>query len=140
MGKTATQKTRMKAKYLDLIRHFPLRPIRSEKELDKAIQVMDSLLDLGALSSDEQDYLDVLADLVERYETDHHPIPPLSDADLLRHLIEAKETTQVQVAQAAGIAESTLSELLSGKRSLNRTQIAKLSRFFHVEPGVFYAD
>jgi hypothetical protein len=27
--------------------------------------------------------------------------------------------------------------LLAGKRKLNRTQIAKLSMYFHVEPGVF---
>jgi hypothetical protein len=30
-----------------------------------------------------------------------------------------------------------LSEVLAGKRKLNRTQIAKLSRFFHVAPGAF---
>ena len=36
-----------------------------------------------------------------------------------------------------GIAESTISEVLSGKRKLNRTQIGKLARYFHVSPAVF---
>ena len=31
--------------YLDLVRQFPLRPIRSEKELDRAIAMINSLLD-----------------------------------------------------------------------------------------------
>ena len=31
--------------YLHLVRQFPLRPIRSEKELDRAISMIDSLLD-----------------------------------------------------------------------------------------------
>jgi HTH-type transcriptional regulator/antitoxin HigA len=36
-----------------------------------------------------------------------------------------------------GVAESTISEVLSGKRKLNRKQIGKLAQFFHVDPGVF---
>ena len=31
--------------YLKLIRKFPLRPIRTEEELDRAIVVVDSLVD-----------------------------------------------------------------------------------------------
>ncbi|WP_406694456.1 helix-turn-helix transcriptional regulator [Singulisphaera sp. Ch08] len=32
-------------------------------------------------------------DFVEKHETEQHPIPPGSDADMSRHLIEAKGTT-----------------------------------------------
>ena len=55
----------------------------------------------------------------------------------LRLLIEAKGVTQAQAAKEAGIAESTVSEVLAGKRKLNRTQIGKLTRYFHVGPGAF---
>ena len=89
------------------------------------------------LNQDEQDYLDVLSDLVERYESEHHPIAPVSDAEMLRHLIEAKGVSQVEVAREAGIAESTISEVLAGKRPLTRAHIGKLCRYFHVGPGVF---
>ena len=123
--------------YLRLIRAFSLRPIRSEDELDEAIRVIDSLLDREHLEDSEQDYLDVLSDLVERYEANNHPMPPLPDADMLRHLIEAKGVTQVQVSQETGIANSTISEILAGKRALRRAHIAKLAHYFAVEPGVF---
>ena len=56
---------------------------------------------------------------------------------MLRLLIEAKGVTQAQAAKEAGIAESTVSEVLAGKRKLNRTQIGKLGRYFHVGPGAF---
>jgi len=52
--------------YLSLIRPFPLRPIRSDGELDAAVEVIDSLLDRDDLNGEEADYLDVLGDLVER--------------------------------------------------------------------------
>jgi HTH-type transcriptional regulator/antitoxin HigA len=127
-------------RYLELIHEFPLRPLGSEDELDRAIAVIDSLIDHDQLSRDEEDYLDVLGDLVEKYESEHHPMPPVSDADMLRHLIETRETSQSRVAAETGIAESTISEILKGKRALNRRHIEVLSRHFHVSPAVFISD
>jgi HTH-type transcriptional regulator/antitoxin HigA len=128
---------RREDRYLELIRAFPLRPLRTDADLDAAVEVIDSLIDQSELSAPEQDYLDVLSDLVEVYEEETVPIQPVGDADMLRFLIEAKGVTQVQAAKEAGIAESTISEVLAGKRKLNRTQIGKLARYFHVEPGAF---
>src|SRR5262249_15669141 len=96
--------------YLDLVLRFPLRPIRSDEELDEAIQVIDSLVDREQLVQEEKDYLDVLSDLVERYEAEAHPIEPVSDDVLLRHLMEAKQVTQSETARGTGIAVSTISE------------------------------
>jgi HTH-type transcriptional regulator/antitoxin HigA len=124
-------------RYLELVRRFPLRPLRSDADLDAAVAVIDSLIDRDELSAPEQDYLDVLSDLVEAYEDEAVPMKPASDSDMLRFLIEAKGVTQSQVAKEAGIAESTISEVLAGKRKLNRTQIGKLARYFHVGPGAF---
>jgi HTH-type transcriptional regulator/antitoxin HigA len=126
-------------RYLDLIRRFPLRPLRTDADLDAAVAVIDELLDRAALAAPEQDYLDVLSDLVESYETETIPMRPVSDAELLRFLIEHKSVTQAEAASGTGIAESTISEVLSGKRKLNRGQIAKLARYFHINPGAFLA-
>jgi HTH-type transcriptional regulator/antitoxin HigA len=132
----------MRDTYLALVRRFPLRPIRNEAELDAAIAMIDELTDRDDLDDGEADYLDVLGDLVERYEDKVHPIPTgdLSDAEMLAHLMEARGVKQVDVARATGIAESTLSELLRGKRYLTRGQITKLAVYFHVGPGVFLRE
>jgi HTH-type transcriptional regulator / antitoxin HigA len=123
--------------YLELVLRFPLRPIRSDKELNAAVKMVDSLLDRKKLASEEEDYLEVLGDLIEQYESETHPIPPVSDGEMLRHLIEAQGVRQTEVSKATGIADSTISEVLKGKRSLNRIHIGKLSRYFSVSPGVF---
>ncbi len=124
-------------RYLDLVRRFPLRPLRSDSDLDAAIAVIDALIDQPRLTAPEQDYLDVLSDLVEAYEAEMVPMRPVGDAELLRFLIEQKGNTQAAAANGAGIAESTISEVLAGKRKLNRTQVAKLARYFHVEQSAF---
>jgi HTH-type transcriptional regulator/antitoxin HigA len=124
-------------RYLELVRRFPLRPLRTDADLDAAVAVIDSLVDQADLSAPEQDYLEVLGDLVEAYEEEAVLMKAVSDADMLRFLIEAKGVTQAQAAKEAGIAESTISEVLAGKRKLNRTQIGKLARYFRVGPGAF---
>jgi HTH-type transcriptional regulator / antitoxin HigA len=54
--------------YLELVQRFPLKHLRSDRELAAAIEMLKSLLIRGDLVAGEQDYLDVLTDLVERYE------------------------------------------------------------------------
>ena len=144
MVATASRKTplaklygRDQKRHLELLARFPLRPVRTEAELDAATVVIHELIDQEVRSAAEEDYLDVLSDIVEKYETVHYPIGDVTDGQMLKFLLEVKDETQVHVAVAAGIAESTISEVLSGKRKLNRAQIGKLARYFHVEPGVF---
>jgi HTH-type transcriptional regulator / antitoxin HigA len=124
--------------YLELIQRFPLRPIRTEEELDQAMEIVDELTDRDNLDEGEKDYLDVLSDLMERYEAQQHPIGPVSDAVILAHLIEAKGISQAELAREARIAESTISEILKGKRTLTRSQIGRLARCFGVGPTAFH--
>ena len=105
--------------------------------MDQAIAMVDELIDREDLDADAKDYLEVLSDLIERYESEAHPIAPASDAEMLVHLIEAKGVTQADVARETGIAASTISEVLIGKRKLNRNHIVKLSRYFSVATTAF---
>ena len=126
--------------YLALVQRFPLRPIRTEAELDGAIAMVDTLSDCKNLADDEHDYLLVLSSLIEKYEDDHHPIPKVSGLPMLGSLLEFKGVTQAQVAAQTGIAESTLSEILAGKRSMATKHIAILAKHFGVEPGLLLPD
>lgn len=123
--------------YLGLVATLPLRPIRSERELDRASHMIDSLLDRPKLTKTERDYLDVLTDLVEKYEAEAYPAQPASDAEMLAHLLDARGLSQNQLAAQTGIAGSTISAVLHGKRTLRREHIARLAEFFDVSPAVF---
>lgn len=126
--------------YLKLVHRFPLRPLESEIEFEQAIDIVDKLLDHKKLDPGEQDYLDVLSDLVERFEEELYPEAEVPDGPMVRFLMDAKGVNQKQVAKGTNIATSTISDVLAGKRSLNRSQIGKLARYFHVEPSVFSFD
>ena len=127
---------RASASYLALVRAYPIHPIQSDDDLDHAIAMVDSLL-CRLLDKDEQGYLEVLSHEIERYEAVAYPMPNVSEGAMLRHLMEAHDMNLSQAAEATGIAVSTLSAVLSGKRRLNLSHIRALASCFGIEPAVF---
>ena len=70
----------------------------------------------------------------------HHAIAPASDADMLRHLMEAKGITQAELSRDTSIPKSTISEVLSDKRPFSRQMIRKLADYFKVDVSVLAAS
>ena len=126
--------------YLELVQVFPLASIKSDEHLEAAQEIMDQLLAKGALDGGEEMYLDALSDLVAAFEDEHHAIAPASDADMLRHLMEARDVTQAQLSRETGLARSTISEVLSGKKTFSRQMIRKFSDYFKVDVSVLAAN
>lgn len=126
--------------YLRLVLEFPLASIRSDEHLAEAQNTLDRILAQGRLDGGEAMYTDALSDLVANYEDVYHPIEPASDAEMLRHLMEAKSVTQSELGRATGIPKSTISEVISGRRPLSRQMIRKLAAYFRVDVSVLAAN
>ncbi len=126
--------------YLELVLDFPLASIKSERHLAEAQRVIDRILARGRLNAGEETYLDALSDLVAAYEDEHHAIEPASDADMLRHLMDAKGLSQIQLSRETGLPKSTVSEVLAGKRPFSRPMIRKLAAYFNVGVSVLAAN
>jgi HTH-type transcriptional regulator/antitoxin HigA len=122
--------------YLELVTAFPLASIKSDEHLQEAQKVMDRLLAKGELDDGDEMYLDALSDLVAAYEDEHYAIEPASDADMLRHLMEAKGVTQAQLRRDTMISKSTISEVLAGKKPFSRQMIRKFADYFNVDVSV----
>lgn len=141
---TSEMQFRLKGKsqdsYMELVLDFPLASIKSDAHLAEAQRMMDELLARGKLDDGEELYLDALSDLVGAYEDEHYAIAPASDADMLRHLMEAKGVTQMQLSHDTGLPKSSISEVLAGKRNFSRQMIRKLANYFHVDVGVLAAN
>lgn len=126
--------------YLKLVIEFPLASIKSEEKFAAAQLMIDRLLTKGKLDAGEKMYLDALSDLVAAYEDVHYPIPPASDADLLRHLMEIKGVTHAELHRQTGIPKTTILEILEGKKNLNRSLIRILADFFQVDSSVLTSN
>jgi HTH-type transcriptional regulator/antitoxin HigA len=139
-GKVRTLTRNERDDYMSFVRRFPLTSIRSESELLAAQEVIDELLKAPRLKNGAIQYLDALSDLVMAYENIHHAIAAPSDAELLQHLMDSRAINQSALHKATGIAISTISEILTGRRTFSKDVIAKLSRYFGVDKGLFAAN
>jgi HTH-type transcriptional regulator/antitoxin HigA len=122
--------------YFALVKQFPLAHFRNDADLVAAQEVIDRLLEQD-LDEGAQEYFNVLTDLVESYEDDHEPIPDASEADVLRELMRSNKLSQPRLAKKVGIAQSTISAVLNGARSLTKEQVVTLAKFFHISPAAF---
>ncbi|BAZ45144.1 hypothetical protein NIES4102_21620 [Chondrocystis sp. NIES-4102] len=126
----------MTDKYLQLLQTFPPRTINSDEQLDKTVAVIDKLLDRGSLTSEESDYLNVLAILVLDYEQKSELLPDIYGVELLKVLIAQRNLLQKDLVPIFK-TESIVSDILSGKRQLTVRHIRELAQFFKLSPAVF---
>lgn len=121
------------SEYAELCSYFPLRPIRTEAENEAAMAVADSLLArVKSLSLAEKDYLDMLAEIIHKYEADAFASDDvnISANDLIRSLIDAQGIKQVNLAKELEISPARLSDFLNGRRKLSIKMARKLCQRF----------
>ncbi|WP_165232850.1 helix-turn-helix domain-containing protein [Aquisphaera insulae] len=122
--------------YFRLVRKFPLVRIRDAEHLARAQEILDDLL-MRVLDEGGNAYLDALSDFIENYENEHEPAVDVPTEDVLRELVHASGLSQQRLAAEIGIAQSTISALLTGSRKPTAGHVARLARYFGVSPSVF---
>lgn len=127
--------------YEALAARMPLAPIATAEGYDRAVTVLNALMDAGA--GDEAHplagLLALIGERVAAYDDAHRPIPDASPASVLAYFMVAHELRQSDLAEEIG-SQGVVSEILSGKRSLTVSQIQRLARRFGVAPGTFLAS
>src|SRR5690349_5894294 len=103
--------------YLDLVKEFPLRPLRNEVEHGAAGQILDRLLGRDDLSEGQRDYLAALVRFVEDFEQKKFASQAkgLGPIELLKHLMEENEMSTTDLGYVLG-SRGLASEVLNGKR------------------------
>jgi HTH-type transcriptional regulator / antitoxin HigA len=124
--------------YLELVKlHIP-RPISDDAELENMIEVVDRLAILKRPTRDQRDYLELLATLVEKYESEHHSIDTshLTSLDRLKFLLASHDMSASDLGRVLGQRELG-PKILSGKRELSKAHIRKLAEHFQVTADTF---
>ena len=122
--------------YLELLTTFPPRPIANEEDFNKTQKIIDTLIDKGELSPDEQDYLSVLGSLIKDYEDINLTLPKLNPVELIQALLD-DAGLQIQDLIFIFGNEINLSKILTNQQELTLSQIKKLAEFFKISPAAF---
>lgn len=125
--------------YPELLRQAQPQIIDDDRSHQRALRTVDRLMQKRRLTAPERKLLDLLAKLIDDYEESIYPTPEVSPAAMLAHLLDAKQSTQAELARQTGVSRSTISEVLNGKRAISLENAFKLGEYFHVEPSLFLA-
>jgi HTH-type transcriptional regulator/antitoxin HigA len=111
--------------------------VKTKADHKRALATAEGLL-ARPRTADEDALLDVLADLIEKFEDrtypglGHHPTP----VETIRFLMGQNNLSQKDLWDLLG-GKSHTSEILNGKRKVSNRQAALLGKRFKVSPAVF---
>ena len=124
--------------YGALLKRVAPKVIRTEKENEAYTEVLYDLDQRSkSLTAAEKELAELLTLLIEDFEEKRYRIPRAKPVDVVRFLMEQHNLLQKDLVDVFG-TRSIVSEVLSGKRELNKEHIARLSARFHVSPEVFF--
>jgi HTH-type transcriptional regulator / antitoxin HigA len=114
-----------------------IRPIRTEADHFTALKEIERLWSAedGTL---EADTLEVLAILVEDYESRYSPVPTRAPTENLKYATAEMGRSQKDLADLLG-SRSHASEVLSGRRLLTTAAVSKISKAWHIPAELLIA-
>ena len=105
-----------------------LKPIRIEKEYDKALARVDVLMELDPkMGSEQSDELEILVMLIEKYEEKEWHISEPDPIEAIKIRMEQMHLKQKDLIPYIG-NKSKVSEVINGKIGLSLSMISKLSK------------
>lgn len=111
--------------------------IKTEEENDRAILIVEELLAKGDnLASEETALLELLGKLIADFEEKFYRPREASPKEVLIEMMNARGLKQKDLTEVFG-SKSRVSEVISGKREITKTQAKALADFFKVSPELF---
>jgi HTH-type transcriptional regulator/antitoxin HigA len=124
------------AKYAAVPGHYKPRPIHTEEDHQRAIDVLESLRTNDALTPEQGALAEMLTTLIEKYEEERYALHAASPAAILRELLEANGLKQSDLAELVG-SKGIASELINGKRGISRSLAEIFAKRFNVSYRLF---
>jgi len=127
--------------YAAVLANYLPAPIRTEEDNERAIAQLDRLAHQDSLTKAETDLMELLIQLVERFESENYTFPEEHQANPLDRLLFLMESHRLKQADLVGLigSKGVVSEVINGKRGISRRMAIALGQRFNVDAGLFLA-
>jgi HTH-type transcriptional regulator/antitoxin HigA len=124
--------------YRKLLARYAPQPIRSAAEYRSALAQLEKLM-VPHPDADRGRLIELLATLIEKYESRDYPNPQVSPAEMLAQLLKTGGVRCAALSRATGIPTATLSNVLARRRGISKRNAIRLAKHFGLSPIVFLA-
>ncbi len=124
--------------FLELVAYRAPHPIADDVDLDNVMEVVNCLAGQD-LTQGQNQYLDLISELVEKYEAEHHAINTsgMRGLEALKYLVDLHKMSAADLGRLLG-DRSLGTRTLSGERELSKAHIRALADHFKVNPSLFF--
>ena len=123
--------------YTGLVSLLVPRPIHDKASYDDAVEIVHALAGFK-LNRDQDDYLELMAKIIEDYERETSPEPaPVRGIVSLKFLLKETGLSADDLGTIIGVDRSIAYRILKGSRNLTAEHIKKLSSRFAVSADLF---
>lgn len=94
----------------------------------------------GKRGSAVRDYKTVLVSLIADYERSAKlrlDTSKVTAAEVVLHLLDERVMSANALAKVLGVSQSSLSDMLNGRRDWSKLAIIRISSYFGLQPGLF---
>jgi len=127
------------ATYVELLAECQPRPIRTSREHARALAIVERLIRKPRKTAAERQMIELLATLIDQYEESEWPTPHASPGEILQFMLEERQLSQSDLARQLAIPQSTIANVIAGRRQLSKANVLALSKYFRVSPTLFLA-
>ena len=126
-----------KAAYGKLLARTLPRVIETKEENERMIAELEKLDTRGRpLTPEEEKLAQLMTVLIQQFEEAHYPLGHAKPFEALRVLMEDRSLRQRDLIPIFG-SSSTVSDVLSEKRSISKAHARKLAEYFRVPVSLF---
>lgn len=111
-----------------------VRPIRTKRDYEAALKEAERLWGAKAGTRDG-DRLDVLATLIDAYESEHYPMDPPDPIEAIKFRMEQRGLTRKDLEEIIG-TRTRIAEVLNRKRGLSIAMIRRLHEHLGISAEV----
>ena len=127
--------------YAGLCQVFLPRPIHDKVGYRNTVEIADVFAGFeDQMTEDQEDYFDLLCDLIEKHETEIVPLPKVRAHDLLKHLLHEHNLAGADLSRILGKSLPLGPMILRGERNITADHAVRLGRHFNLRADLFLTD
>ena len=114
-----------------------LKVIKSIEQYHKYCDELERLASLDQLSREDEETIDLLEVLIEKWDDEHYKTEELHPVKLLMHLMDLHALNATELSKNTGIDKTVLSKIINNKKGFSKDVIRALSHYFKVSQEGF---
>ncbi len=116
-----------------------IKPIRTDEDYEAACKRIDEIFQ-AALGTSEEDELEILLTLVEKYEKRHFPIGMPDPIEAIEIQSQSLNISRKDLMDCLAKSSGRISDILNRRRPLTLNDIRKLNKLLHIPIEVLFQE